>query len=582
MTTRFNPNTHVGIKTTATVLAISLALGGCSGFLNTYLRSEKLDTDVVMPVPKPDDTPAAEKFAGGMSSALDAANDQRMLYITAVSRRSTTSDAIGAGLIALSAATIYKGITTNAESAKRLLGLGGVAAGGLYAYNTYYSNKEADGAYLAGFRAISCAMLRTRPVLLTQNEFADYKCQAVALEKQIKSVGDALDKIAIQRGNELDDERAALIKAAQNLKKGAKDGKTVTANPAQRFNKRHIDVRIEAGYDGLRRARALLRNAHLLEQRIDTSGFNLRRRIDLIAAAVNEELSRVDKDIPKLDGLLAGIGQVGINFKAVKPDATFTPSGDKGDSPFASSFTAQSELERSEANLETAEKDKGKNAGKKYPLAPKSSIDVQVLEKLAEMVNELYSLQRAVSKTLLSYRALGKQAADLDDCRFGSVPPLKITPDKDELKVEQGKQYQFVITGGRGIPKVWLTGGIAAADKDNKKTLETVVEQNQVVAKINIPDDTPKGVAYLVATDGQGQHHEEVALVIEQDPSKQEKQEPKTPPPNKPPKKPAAVGAQQAGAGQQAANQIAPVPAASGVATASTAVSAQKKSPGAN
>lgn len=556
----------IGFKTTATVLAMSLVLSGCTGFMNTYLRSEKLEADVVIPAPKPGEMPAEEKFAGGMSSALDAANDQRMLYVTAVSRKSTTSDAIGAGLIALSAATIYKGITTNSDSAKRLLGLGGVAAGGLYAYNSYYSNKEADGAYLAGFRAISCVMLRARPVLLTQEEFGEFTFGMAALEEKLKTAGDYLDALAIQRGNELDEERAALIKAAQDPKKRANTDKSVTKPSAVlRFNKRHVDIRMEAAYDALRRARALLRNAQLLEQRIDTSGFNLRRRVDLIAAAVNEELSRIDKDIPKLDGLLAGIGQAGVNFKAVKPDATFTPSTDKSDAPFASSFTVLSELEASDQRSEPTDASKTAAAKTKDPLAPRSSISEASMIVLATKVNELYALQRTVAKTLLSYRALGKQVTQLDDCRFGSVPPLKVAPDKDEMTVEQGKQYQFVITGGRGIPKVWLTGAIAAADEKNKKTLETVVEQNQVVAKITIPTDTPKGVAYLVATDGQGQHHEEVALLIEKDPPKPdakasaEEKKKKTNP--KPPPGP-----------QTQASVPAPAPALGGVATKSAGV----------
>lgn len=519
-------------RSLAAVLAVSVFLSGCTGFLNTYLRTEKLDADIVIPAVKPGESPKAELFAGGMSSAIDAANEQRLLYFTAVSSKATTSDAIGTGLIALSALTIYKGITTNSESAKRLLGLGGVTAGGLYAYNTYYSNKEADGVYLSGFRAISCAMLRARPILFEKAEYKLFTDGVSDLGKKIESVGNDLDKIAIHRGMELDHERERLIKDAKKALKGSTDEKKIKAAlKIPRFNKRLVDVRIDAGYEALARARALLRNAQLLEQRIDTSGFNLRRRVDLIAAAVNEELSRVDKDIPKLDGLLAGIGQAGVNFKAVKPDSTFTTSTEKSESPLASSFSVYSDADISEIN-QPEQKGAAQSSSKgRDPLAPESGvITAQILSDLAAKVNHLYAKQRSVSKTLLSYRALGKQVTDLADCRFGSVAPLKISPDKDELVVEQGMQYQFAITGGRGIPKAWLVGGIAA-EADGKKALETVVEQNQVVAKVTIPANTPKGVAYLVVTDGQGQGHEEVALVIDKDPKpKSDPPDPNTPP----------------------------------------------------
>lgn len=503
--------------TALTVLALSLSLSGCAGFMNTYLRGEKLDADIAIPAVKTGMAPEPEKFAGGMSSAIDAANEQRLLYLTAVSRKAATSDAIGAGVIALSAASIYTGITTTADSAKRLLALFGATAGGLYAYNTYYANKEADAAYLSGFRAISCAMLRTRPILFEQGEFGNYRDAIGVLEEQIKTVGNQLDAIAITRGMELDAEKKLLMDAAEKPVKGV--AKSATRPAVPRFQKRVIDVRIEAGYDALKRARLLLRSAQLLEQRVDTAGFNLRRRVDLITAAVNEELSRVDKDIPKLDGLLAGIGQTGMNFKAVKPDATFTSTAEKAESPLASSFSIQSDTDAARSDPQDAGgKDKSKNtARQRDPLAPVSAISITTLVDLAKSVNQLYETQRTVSKTLGSYRALGKQVVDLDDCRFGSVAPLKISPDKDEMVVEQGKPYQFAITGGRGIPKAWLLGGIAA-EADGKKTLETVVEQSQVIAKVFIPKDAPKGVAYLVVTDGQGQHHEEIALLIEKDP----------------------------------------------------------------
>src|SRR5712671_6390247 len=131
-----------------------LSLASCT----PYILSDKLDSDIsppqktaIAPVAGEGQTQEAETvFAGDIADALDAANDQRKQYFGFVRNRSRDRNLAGAGLIALSAGAVYKGVTSDSGSTKRQLSLLGATGAGIYGATTFLTNKDSEAAYLSG------------------------------------------------------------------------------------------------------------------------------------------------------------------------------------------------------------------------------------------------------------------------------------------------------------------------------------------------------------------------------------------------------------------------------------------------
>lgn len=517
------------------VAMIAVALTACSPFL----LHEGLDDDL-SPVRQagttlpgqPGGSQSSEDrfpFAGDIAAALDAANGQRLLYFAAVRGNARDRNIVGASLITLSAWSVYKGITSDSTSTKRLLALAGATGAGIYGLGAYLTNREAEQAFLAGYRGITCLIIRSRPLLIRDSEFRQWSDDVDALQEKIASVDLTLSKVQTKRYQELEQLGGAELH-------------------------RNLEVEFRHLYDALAKSRKLLNVSRSLQQRVQTAGFTLRRRVELVVANVNEEVHRTEHDLPKLESLVANYSNITKTFSSIKPveqgdtGAADTKGGDGARTDATGSPTAPSaastetspsapavrqpaqttlgkqvdaqvernvklEADNKKLKKQLEEQKKAPKAPPAAKTAPKELVSTGDREQLREGLSKLYALHRIVNARLVTFDSMAKSVKDIGQCDAGAGAGLVISPDVDELAVEPGQTYRFSISGGQGIPRAWLVGVKGGGDKD-EITLSMTIENGMAIARVAIPGAAPAGTAYLVITDGSGKQKEEIALQI--------------------------------------------------------------------
>lgn len=463
-----------------------------------------------------------QRFAGDIESAMDAIDHQRNLYFDEVSGSSEARQIAGSSLIGLSAWAVYKGVRSDSDSTKRLLALAGATGAAAYGISTHLQNSETEKAFLLGYRALTCLLVKSRPLLIEQAEFKTWS----------KDVDDLRDKIT--------DVDKALSVAQTHRYQGLEAAKNNNRSDPQPY----VDREFHHLYDALKKARTLLETSHVLQARVATAGFALRRRAELVVADVSTEVQRNEHDIPKLEGLVTTTSNITKTFAAIKPiepgDTGADDLGNKGnapapapnggdaqkveESPKVAPATPETigkqvdELVKKNKDLVAKNKNLAKE-NKELKSKPKAVDDADKKVREAERVclrkllSSLYAQHRKVNLMLSNFAALNKSVKDVEQCTSGSGTFLTISPSVDELTVQPSQQYQFSISGGAGIPKAWLIGAKSTDDANQMKLVMTV-EGDSVVATVTVPAKPPTGTSYLVITDGSGKQREEIALNI--------------------------------------------------------------------
>lgn len=533
-----------------TSLCVALSLAGCSSF-NPYQRTTVTDEDVVMPPraaasasmvrnegpPATDDgTGRPGRFAGGLQEALAAANSQRVEYFDSLASHTRTSNITTSLVYAFTAWGLYHGIKAGASSDSNLIAKAGIGAGASYSVGTFFLNDKHDTAYIAGFKALTCVMLRQRPYLLTAgNAGSDWN-----------QLQDATRKL---------DEQVKILDAAV-LKVQYEDGLRKNADTASART-------VSAAIGALRRGRETLDRGHRFEQTVATSGFQLRRQTDLIVATISEEIRLNNKGIAEPGKLLADLQDITGKFQAIQPvpradtdtadvpadsvtetsgatpKATPTPPPGAASAPITPADTMAPVMKAladiKEAILDPAKaKEKLKDQdGKAKAIqdiqkkldasqaevkkleAEKAKVTAEVIKGtdrivLMKQVADMYAARRVVNQYLSNQAQLGRAVRNVPECRPGGGSQLNIVPS-DDMTVEQGKAYEFRITGAKGIPVVTLDGtlGTTAAEP-----LTVTLKDGAVVARFKLGTDAPAGTLHLVVQDGGSRASEDVLLTV--------------------------------------------------------------------
>ncbi len=506
------------VRACAAVLSACIALTGCG----TYPLTGKLAADIT---PKPAGE-GAIAFAGDIADAMDAVDAQRQLYFKAVGDHAHGRRILGTSLLVLSGLAVYKGITSDSESTKHWLARAGAFGGAAFAVGTFLSNKSAEGAYLSGYRDITCSLLWARPLLIRQDEFAAWSKEVDALERKIAQVDLELSRVQTLRYQELE----------------LPGGDQINTRLGDEF--KHL-------YDALAKSRKLLENSRTLQRRVQTAGFTLRRRVEAIVADISGRVHATENALPAAQTAVSDVQTFTKTFQGIKPvqqedtggagaKSDGKPSTESDTSkPAATAATtakpaaqttlgqqADATVLKQQARIKKLEADAKKKAAtqKPKPLATPKVTEKHRLS-LRTQLSQLYAQHRKVNMMLVGVNELLRTVKELDPCKEAGEGALVVSPDVEEMNLDAGKSVQFSITGGKGVPRVWLVG--AKADGSKEITLTTSVDAGTVIAKVTAPEEASAGTSYLVVTDGVGRQKEEIALKIVPKPAEKKEEDKK-------------------------------------------------------
>lgn len=507
------------------------AVAGC-GVLNPHLRAPELADPVR--------SAAAAPFAGDIEDGIRAANLQRDLYYNAVGNHAAMRNVDALFLIPLSAWIVYKGVTTDSVSARRNLALGTAAAGTGYALFSWFTNRPGETAYVEGFKAISCAIWRSRPYLIPQDEFKEWWGDQVnganGLGEAVRSLDIQINKIEISQN--LLEERGAPKEMLENL-----NAELAAARRARQIGEKKV---IQAA---------------ALRARVETAGFVLKKRVDLIVGAVSAELQRTEPRLDQLQSLVGSISaQVSRNVDALRPDslnlrdinefkekagaaggqnagapAAVVAAPDKAQPPRAPGQLIDKsidEINKAVAGLQRS----GKNADARNALAIKqlkgeieklrsqanspaaaaqvSQVGEDARQALAKAKAVVYQRRNMVDQMFERVYRLHVSNKALEQCQSNGTTLLTVNPPDEEQSLAANGNLSFTISGGEGVPRVYLSGQNGAGESE--VALSMAVKEGSVVASLKALEKVPSGPLYLLITDGSGKQRENVRINIEQ------------------------------------------------------------------
>lgn len=265
------------------ILAVGLAaaLGGCS-LWNPHVTWERPSITA--------DGTATEKPYNEItiSDAIAYANRGKEAYKQAAGEQEELKSALALGLIPLSAAAVGLGVHEVSGEAITALGLTGAAGLGL---GTWFNNEPYKTIYIAGARALGCAVEAVAPLDLNRS-----------LIDQLR-----IDLGDIPRSAGLNDHMSALHTArgaAESALRAFDPNGTDTGPLVER-----AEDDIDAAADLLALADQTYRSARALERRIAEGGPLLMEAVDRIAAEVDEALIANAPDLNALPEIINGLSQ---------------------------------------------------------------------------------------------------------------------------------------------------------------------------------------------------------------------------------------------------------------------------------
>lgn len=440
---------RVRIAKAATISAV-LLLASCTLF-NPYVRSDLLDCRAAS-------TCGGSKgsYAGGAAAAIDAAEDQRKRYLGAASAQYIFNASAGLAMIGLSADAIYKGVSSNSTSPNLPLTALAVGAAGLYGADVWLHNKPAEAAYIVGFQAITCTMLRSRAILMTQSELDQFESDANTLEADITAVDLELSKLQI----------------AWDLGDEAQD-----VWPTEK-----ADLKRETGnvIRALARARKLLLTARAYDKEVLSSGQTIRGQVNLVVANVSAQVAPSEPSISTLKGLLGIFGDpskgvADLQAVTVEPATSVPVSPASPAAPAPGKPGTQKQPNAAAAGSSQA------NESKTYEER------AWLRKQLWTSVSTLYADGRKLNSVLASAQNFYESTRKISACTpAGTAPPLEITPASVSAPVPSGSVLKFNISGGAGIPEVALTGSTGSSADAKTPDLSVGVNGNSLIATVTI------------------------------------------------------------------------------------------------
>lgn len=526
-------------------VAASLVLSGCS--LHPYVRTSELETSLPKPV-----AAANPEYAGELEQAIADVDKQRSEYLNKLVKRTEQRNSLSGALITLSAGALYSGLTIDASSSTRAVANLGTLAGGAYALGNYSNSPGTELAYIRAANDLTCLVMRTRPWLMKTGDYDAFKKSADRLESSI-NVLDALyqrqvaqstnesaflKQTAFQRGR-LHDARLTLRKAHSlkgfvetagfHLRQDAMLVSNTTNLEIHRLQPALADPTSFA--TSLRSTAQAFRDIKPLDvgapdkQEDDADKADKSDKNGTASAPANPASAAVGstttttsdlgKEADKLSAQIDVLTQSLAKEKAANKDAT-----SKTNALVAKHVKELAALTERLQAVEKAITTAGAEAS--VVIAPdKKAAEKVAAEMLAAALADVFQAVRPVNSGLTRAYSLKPFVKDIPECRQQDGQVLAFTLDKDEIPMMPGQTLDVAVTGGLGIPKIWMSGAAGSTDeKAAATTLTTSIDGGLARAKLVIGSKVPDHDIYIMAVDGSGKQKDQIKVIVKAQASK--------------------------------------------------------------
>jgi hypothetical protein len=500
------PGSRHGGRCGVLVLAMAALAAGCSGIAPQIFSDRLLDAPAAGSacVSAPAGQPVTLECA-----YVDAARLQRR-YVVAVRDEGNAKPQIAAGLIGLSALTLFKGITS--PNTRDMAGAG-VAGSAAWAYGSTMLSQQRLDVYRAGAEALMCAMAAVDPLRAGQSTLGSItdgadqptlygRRAAVIVARQHlegllrqhaalnvtredpkppeRSCRTVLEPAPCPALNDtLSEADAALERARCGRLPPVRKQQCTTVQPPGKISRppppRVVDA-FNAARDELAAATQQVQTAQAAIRALREAGPLLAAKTLRIQLAVSAEIDKTVPDLASVLSAAAGMRDVGFSLTGL---GAFKPGAAQGGAA---------------------------------TVAGLASGDLDALAAIERATAELGSARVALDElTSLSLGTGHEQVRQtLDECAFRvSGVRLTVTPAGDRTSVPLGGSVVFFVSGGSGVPTAMLVAGPRQA------ALQFRVEGGQFRFEFTPPQGSKPGDAFTVRfADGAGVAERLVEIVV--------------------------------------------------------------------
>lgn len=259
------------------------------------------------------------RLAGGAEQGLGEAERMRQRFFYNLENRSMVRNTTGVVAGVLSGWAIYNAVrpgdSAGSDGAlRRSLRLGAVL-GTLYGFRELFVNPEHESIYAEGYRAMTCLMLQSAPLLMTESTLSltwpsspslpPYPIGGAGDRDQLRFALDELERRILQVNV-----AAATLKAEADVQAAGNED-MLRAQAGLRYQ-------IVQAENALYYARNALSDGRTLARTIDGAGRLIRERVAVIVGAVNDQLQQKQnnfkaaastlKDAQDIAGGVTGLG----------------------------------------------------------------------------------------------------------------------------------------------------------------------------------------------------------------------------------------------------------------------------------
>lgn len=537
-------------------LAALATLAGCA-MVSPY---DHLALEPQRPADESGRAPPGLRLAGDAEEGLRAADGMRLTYFRNLKSTSVVRSLTGGTAAAITGWALYNATrTTDAgtEAVKNRSAALAASLGSLYALRELFVNPRQEAVHAAGYRSLTCLMLQSAPLLMTESDGTPGTPPAGdfdRLERNLARLSDTIDLTWAEVGHLT---AAIDIANAYAAGKGGKNAKPPVA--------KHVaDAR-----KALERAMTTLSDGKTLERTVRNAGRDIRNRAGLIVAAVNEQVQAAQ---PQLRGgvetfndahaIAESVLNLGTDSAADAADAAADPpdgavgsqstlgapwwrdgvwlagpmsaAAERIDFVFARQ-TARAAPRRAAAATPAAP------ASASAPKADAAADDAQRMREIeadvarlggarcdgggtspscalhaARLTEALYAARRPVLQELQNFRRRTRAVLQVPEC--AELAPLRLVPN-DVLVVQAGASATYLVTQrDPGNPIVVLQGAQeGATSATGAKLTFTAVEgstPSRFKAVVDVGAQAPRRTLRIVASDSTGKAYLSVPIVV--------------------------------------------------------------------
>lgn len=375
---------------------------------------------------------------------------------------------------------MFLGITSETSANRDAIAGLGIGGAALFAAGTLAHNATYQQIYLAGSKAVGCAVIAARPLLVKREDYEVLQNALAALRSGDDSISGVETKID------------AVRLAAENLRKVVPNAAPAAA----------ADIRAAAAAKVVARAETAAVQGRQYLSRIAGAHTTIVQTVHNIRDSVSAEIIKNEPSLQSLAQLTGSLGRLGTGFGQVN-------------NVHATATTFESQV-LGERDIQSEVAKRVGNGANEYEADAKVRTEQENLKLLADHVEALRTAEMALAENVNivadhvnDAEEMGQAVTSVEECEVEDIPgTFRIDPTLAQIDLDAGEEYTFRVSGGSGLPSASVVGKMVSGLTVDRSAGDPYMFTVKVAA------NTVDGEGSVLFQDGSLNNRQSVKVVV--------------------------------------------------------------------